>query len=192
MAARRLSPDELRLTPEQRAECERHLGLVRYFAALHGRDPHARDDYAQAGFFGLARAVQRYRPERGPFAPYARRFILKAIRAERHRRRTIRLPGGYVFAADHARVDAAARACSGVDVDPPDHRGATLLNLDAEDADAVRAAWARLPEIQRRALAGVLSGRPGREIGREIGCSHPHAQKLARLAIARLRAELAA
>jgi len=65
------------LTAEQNALVLEHLKLPAAFVARYGRD--LRDDLAQEASLGLIHAARKYRPESGPFVPYARRWMCRYV-----------------------------------------------------------------------------------------------------------------
>jgi len=55
------------------------MGMVRYVAAMYGGG----EDLVQDGVEGLLKALRNFDPEKGPFKPYARLYVMKACSRNR-------------------------------------------------------------------------------------------------------------
>jgi RNA polymerase sigma factor (sigma-70 family) len=161
-----------------------HLGLARQLAgqwARRGRaGPAQADDLLQAACLGLLRAAELWEPGRGaPFAPYAVCWVRRSLRAHCHADRLIRVPAG---AAAPQAVPLAH--C-------PDPRAPAGPTADAEAAEALRAAVARLAPPERRVLRGLYwQGLSWADLAAQMEVSKAYLAILRNRALARLRAIL--
>jgi len=73
----------MKLTDAQRAEVERHAGLVQWFVGREEISPfvrrYGRDDVIQSAWLGLCHAIRRYDPEKGGLSTYAYMWMKNAV-----------------------------------------------------------------------------------------------------------------
>lgn len=176
--------DKEPLTEEQRELCSKHLKLARTMA-INRRSPFTSpEDRIQDACMGLIDAARDYDPSRGVvFAAYACRRILGAmIDAERERGTTIRTFRG--------RVPRRCYVASQADAEGKyDGRGSmpgeSVLFVAPEpavtpgDRDAIDVALRSLPDHQRYIVGRYyFSGKPQKQIGRELGLSESRVSQL--------------
>ncbi|MEP0815144.1 MAG: sigma-70 family RNA polymerase sigma factor [bacterium] len=132
------------------------------------------EDCLSEGLLALVRAADRFSPSRGvPFAAFARIAIRGAMIDYLRRVAPVALASEELDAAKFARLSLD-------DGDPAVDRLASVL-----------AALERLPEKERRVLAGLyLDDRPRSEIAKELGVSGPRVSQIHAKAVRRLRAML--
>ena len=172
-------------------------------AAVHGLrlpDGLDREDVAQEARVAFLRAVARWRPERGPFAPFARtcvrNYLVNAIdRAGAHkhqilsqRPRSDRFDLGRLVAintasstASLAHFDPEPHRSSGSDADPE------AVVLAREHLKALRIAMRSLTAWEQTAFKATLNGASHQQIALEHGVS----VRAVTLAVRRARQKLA-
>jgi RNA polymerase sigma factor (sigma-70 family) len=106
------------------------LPLVRWTVA---KFPHAEDfdDLCQAGAIGLVRAIEKYDEKKGPWGPYAVRWIVHSIQEEIRRSRIVTLPRP-------ARGPGRTSSVSVVSLSRPE---GALGAVDTHDASLEVQAW---------------------------------------------------
>ena len=161
-----------------------------------------RDDLAQEARIGFLRAVRRWQPDRGPFAPFARRcvhnYLLHALASAWAEKNWVLTGAGRLHAADvdhwrdqHRYIDSSD-GCgwqpNGGDRALEDRRcDPEATTLGREQLARVGAAMRALTEWERLALSATLAGIPHRELAVEHGVT----AKAVTLAVRRARHKLA-
>jgi len=146
-----------------------------------------REDLAQEARIGLVAAIRAWRPERGPFPPFAARCVrnqaLLAVQAAaRHKHqllaRAVSLNyqhGGDTTTADDRSSLSLLDAFPATDTRTDPERRL----LVSEQLRTVVGAAPSLTERERRALAGALDGSSYAELGTVIGASRKAASHAA-------------
>ena len=154
-----------------------------------------RDDLAQEARIGLLAAIRAWRPERGPFPPFAARCVrnqaLLAVQAAaRHKHQLLAraVSLNYENGADaKAGDDRSVLPLLDAFPAPEGRTNPETRLLVSEQLRALVSAAPSLTERERRALAGMLDGRSYAELGPIIGGS----TKAASHAAGRARRKLA-
>lgn len=180
---------------------ERHLGLVVKVSWRYHENGLRRDDLAQEGVFGLMRAIDTWKPERGvPFATYAwsrvRGAISYAIRCKSH---LIHSPG---YAPVVPTISISTPLHSKIPHGDDDGCIEDRLSDDnvpgldevAEEKDAadvlddvLRSLPARQEAVLRRHYGIGTHERPLEEVGKEFGFSRQYIHQIEKKALGRLR-----
>jgi RNA polymerase sigma factor (sigma-70 family) len=203
MQSARPSPDLLK-----------HMHLVlaviqRTMQRWHGRLPGGLEsgDLVSVGWLALHAAERSYRPERGPFEPYAYAVVRRRVWAcIREHLSLVHVPQGAWYASRQGGDSRTARAalrvrrlrrqalCLHSLASPETAKGLSARCARVEDRDEVAAALARCDERERQVLRahhGLDGERPQtfETIGRRLGMTRAGAHWIERQALHKMRRE---